>query len=457
MTIGKNIKFFITKHKMLSLALFIFSTFFAVWSNPTLKPHENGDTHDYISIAQDFSDTRANALRSFGYPLLIKLAMIINEDNWKKNLVILQIILHGVSIVLINNSLITMGYHKITCIIVTLLVSIHPSLLVYSNYLIAESFLSFFLVLYWYLGVLILKNKSCTNYYYKLMLLGVISSFSYMIKAVWIIGFSTIIIPLIFFLKKKEKIIYSLIIVSLFHFSFPVFWEVYKYDAKEKQEKMKYQSMIVNINFAAVRLGLIEKGKNTDLYQKIKNSGLLEKAKRCDGTDNKNFRAVYHGINFKDRYDINFTIKILKTSFRPFIFGQLKNIYRFYSDRMHVPSNEKAFYLMPKNLILFYFSGYNAFYRPFLILFILIGFFINFRKKINREIYIFNYSILIYFSTVLTIFTIAPVHMIRMRVPLDFLLIVHSIAPLLDIFISSRLSFTANNHIFKNFRIIRRN
>ena len=445
------------KEYRLSLAFFFFTILFTVWSNPTLKPHENGDTPGYVSVAQDFSNTEANDLRSFGYPLLIKIAMVIDENNWKKSLVLLQIILHGISIVLINNSLKILGYHKITSTVVTLLVCIHPALLVYSNYLIAESFLSFLIVLYWYVGIQILKNKSSTNYYYKLMFLGLISSFSYMVKAVWILGFSTIIPPLIFFLRKKEKILYSLIIISFFHFSLPFLWELYKNKNINIQSNMKYQSMVVNINFAAIRLGLIEDGRDTELYQKIRELGLLDKAKRCNGRDNEDFRAVYHGLDFKDRYDINFTMNILKTSFIPFSFGQLRNIYRFYSDRMHVPVGEKAFYLIPENLISIYFSGYNAFYRPFLIFFLFIGIFINLRKNLNREVYIFNYSILIYFSLVLTIFTIAPVHMIRMRVPLDFLLIIHSIAPLLDHFILSKLGFTTNNHIFKNFRIIRRN
>ena len=439
---------------ILSSILIIFTISFTIWSNPSLKPHENGDTYGYINVAQNFSDPEANDLRSFGYPLLIKIAMLIDINNWKKIVIIIQILLHSISIVLINRGLLNVGYHKITSVIVSLIICIHPALLVYTNYLIAESFLGFLLVLFWYISVKILKGKNNGNYY-EIIFLGLISSFCYMVKAVWILGFLTVFIPLLIFLKKKENIFYSLILITTFHFSLPLVWEFYKTEDDNKSQ-MKYQSMVVNINFAAIRLGLIESGKNTKLYNKIQESGYLDEAQKCNGNDNDDFRAVYHGINFKDRYDIDFTVKVLKNSFVPYTLGQLKNIYRFYSDRMHSPPAQEAFYPVPRSIIRFYISAFNGFYRPFLILFLIFGLFINLRKKSNRNIHILHYGILLYFSTVLTIFTIAPAHMIRMRVPLDFLLVIHSIAPILEILVSKKLFFSAYNQVFKYFRIIRR-
>lgn len=169
--------------KIKNLTLFIFIIFFNLWSNPNLTPHENGDSPGYVSLANNFSDEKANDLRSFGYPLLIKFSMILDFDNWKKVLVLTQIFLHAFSMFILYLGLIKINYNENLALLLSLIIGIHPALIVYTNYLIAESFMGFVLILYWFIGISIIKTKfSSLNIFF----LGFISSFAYMVKAVWI-------------------------------------------------------------------------------------------------------------------------------------------------------------------------------------------------------------------------------------------------------------------------------
>ncbi len=431
--------------KIKNLTLFIFIIFFNLWSNPNLTPHENGDSPGYVSLANNFSDEKANDLRSFGYPLLIKFSMILDFDNWKKVLVLTQIFLHAFSMFILYLGLIKINYNENLALLLSLIIGIHPALIVYTNYLIAESFMGFVLILYWFIGISIIKTKfSSLNIFF----LGFISSFAYMVKAVWILGFTTFIFPLMYLVKNKKKIILPLILLTFAHFSLPIFWESFKAKTNTNNEKFRYQSIVVNINMAAVRIGLIESAKGTDLYKKIDSLGYMDLAKQCNGKDDGRFRTIYHSIDFMDRYDLEFTKDILENSLLEFTCGQLINIYRIFSDRTHLPGYD-AFKYMPHKLKYLYFSIYNFFYRPLLFLLLIFGVFLNFKNTGQRGMIIFNYSILVYFSLVLSLFTIAPVHMIRMRIPIEFLIVIHSISPVINYF--RELDFLSDNKIFKYF------
>jgi hypothetical protein len=438
-------KFKIKTSGLLNAGLFFFIILFSIWSNPSLVPYENGDSIGYINVANDFSDRSSNDLRSFGYPLIIKLAMIIDKDNWKKSLVLIQIILHAFSILILKKGFIKIEISNRLSFIISLIIGIHPGLLVYTNYLIAESFLGFLLILYWYLGISIIQNKN-KNILINITLMGLISSLSYMVKAVWILGFVTFIIPIFLISKSKNKIIIVLFLFSTMHFSLPFMWENFKFKKSENNKSLRYQSLVVNINMAAIRLGLIETGKGTELYQRVKSFGFLEDARKCNGDDNINFRNIYHGIDFMDRYDIEFTKKIIYNKLPPFLLGQLKNIYRIYYDRTHQPGYEK-FNLMPHTVKYIYYASFNFFYRPILMILMLTGLVFNLLNKKQKELIIFNYSILIYFSLVLSIFTIAPVHMIRMRTPIEFLIILNSFIPFMN--------YMKNSNFFSDYKIFK--
>ena len=70
---------------------------FSWWSNPTLKPGYSPDTWEHLSLAKDFSDP-AGELRPIFYPFFIRLCMQIGGVHWGEVVVLLQMILHTITI-----------------------------------------------------------------------------------------------------------------------------------------------------------------------------------------------------------------------------------------------------------------------------------------------------------------------------------------------------------------------
>ena len=410
------------------IIIFIFVLFWGLWSNPEFEMKIAPDSWDYIAVAEDFSSS-ANILRSFGYPMLIRFCILLSDTNWETILFIVQLFLHGVSVLVLRSILVDLVPFTGLVNVISILISIHPSSLFYVNYLLPEYFMSFALVLFLFFSkkLLFLENNNILL----CIVCGFLSGLAFMIKAVWILGFMALLIPIIIFKKKKKEVIIICSILITTHFLMPAIWETYKSFHNQDILKKKNQSIVVNVNFAAIRLGLVKYGEGTSLYDLIMKNGLMDFALKCNGDDNKDFRKVYNGISFGDRYDYDFTKKIIQNAAVPFLFGQLSNWYRFISNRMHIPNQKQSFSGMPSLLKYIYIGSFNFYYRPLLGILLIISLVYCFYYPVLFRFSIMNFGIIIYFLLVLCVFTIAPHNMIRMRQPVDALLLLQASLPFL--------------------------
>ena len=408
--------------------LFLLTFVIAIWSHPQLEPKVSPDSYDYIASAEALNSSSSN-LRPFLYPLVIRVCMKLDLNNWSKYLVIFQIMIHSIMVVLLYLLYCQINFVKIVSFLLALGIGLNPSILYYSTYLLPELFLGILITLSWFFGYQGIRKYYDKRYFTLFIIISsVFSGLALVTKPVWILGIIPLLVSLIV-AGLLSKIDYKLIItIFLIHFSFLTFWEIYKaYNVPKSSPNIL---LTVNICMASLRSGLIEYADGTPLYLLIKEKNLLENARKLDGIDGKEFRQIYNSLLWEDRYDPEFAKAIIKNAPFQFIFSQMKNFHRFFINRMFVPSGKDSFSGLSSSIRYFYVGAYNNLYRPLLPILLFIATIMALVNKKKKYLILYSMLIILYFSLVVVIFSKSQSSYMRMRMPVEYILFFVAFLPI---------------------------
>ena len=417
-----------------SLFLFISILLFSWWSHPSLIPKIAPDSYDYISIAQDFNDP-SNAIRPFFFPLFLRICMFLSQSQTDWNLEtagmvfsIFQILLHASVCLLLFLFYQRMGLKPIISFLLVLVIGLNPSILFYTTYVISDYFMNVLITMSWMMFIILMERLSTgkTSYIYILSyIVGFLNGLASMTKLIWLYAIFPFIVYMIKTAGLNKKTLKISMIIILLNFSFYFFWSFNKNDVAAYGKL--YSQTYYGINMASIRMGLVDKGKDTKLYQYLIKNDLMESAQKCNGDDNENFRKVYWEVPFEIKQDGEFAKQILKEAPFKFLFGQLSNWHTFFTKRMFSP-NTNAFPYMPDSLRYLYIGSYYNLYRPLLVP-LLICFLILGKNKLYRILVISTLIVLIYYSMLHVIFAASPGHFIRYRVAVEYVLFFSALLP----------------------------
>ena len=143
----KNTYFF-CKKIVEPVTLFLIILSFSYWSNPNLSPQISPDGQGYWELAKNFK-SEVGLIRPFFFPFFIKLCMIISHENWQEIFSYFQIILHSSLCTMLLFSFYEFGIKKSVSFLLSLLIGFNPSLIFYTNYLLADFLLAILSTLSW--------------------------------------------------------------------------------------------------------------------------------------------------------------------------------------------------------------------------------------------------------------------------------------------------------------------
>ncbi len=421
-------KYLANKMNIFSVLLFFLITFFCFWSNPKLEPQIKPDSYGYINLL-DSSKNNLVIKRPLLYPLIIKFCQLLSYENWIKLLIIFQIISHSLIIVLLFNMYHKINFSILTSFLLAFGIGIHPSLVLFSKYLLPELLFGVLITLIWYFfikGLNIRINKTKMKLFF--IVSSFLSSLALITKPAWLLG----IIPMIILLlirKILTKFDYKFLIMMIFiHFSLFFIWNVYKLINNPNYESNSI--LIVNLNMASIRSGLVEYAEETPLYIFLDSKNLIRKVENLNGADGKDFRHIYNQIPLKERSDYRFLYKILVNVPHKLFFAQIKNWHYFFINRMFHPSGPNTFPGSPEFLRYIYIGAYNFIYNPLLPFLLISTMLLGIKGIINNNIILTSIMFIIYFSIVIVMFTKSQSSFMRMRVPIDYILFFTSFLPI---------------------------
>ena len=422
---------------ILSVLIFLLVFFFSWWSKPSLIPSINlGDSPGYIGVAKDFSDPII-IIRPFFYPLIIKICMNISELNWEILLSIFQISLHSITCIIIFHFYLKYNFSKLISFILTLFIGFNPSLIYWSIYLMPDFLLAVLTFLAWFFTIIFIqeynKNEKINIY---LILIGIFSGLAIVTKPQSILGIIPLIGAFIIGSRRSAKLIKPIIILLIINFSFHQLWEQYKSYNSTGTSFELLDFIEFPINMTAIRGGLVDYGKGTDLYNLLEERELLETARNLKISlsytmdDDPDYLQFYKSL--KDDWDIKkdkeFAKKILNHAPLELFIYSISNWHAFFTKRCFGPG-EGSFPNMPKIIRYFYIVSYSLFYRPLLAILLLVSFAIFWNKRLLALLFSSS-GILLYASLSIAILSVHGGEFPRYRVWIEYIMLFCALFPI---------------------------
>ena len=416
--------------------LFLIVFLFSWWSNPSLTPSTSPDTAEYLSVARDFSDP-GSEIRPIFYPLLIRLCMMISINHWGEIVVAIQMILHSCMILFLFKLFIKHNISRVFAFIFSLAIGFNPNLLVYSSRLLPQQFLGVLIALSFYYALRLIEDWDDNLWYNNkyLYLTGIFSGLALITKPAWLLGIFPTIITIFYFKKISFHTIKVAFLLSLLHFSFNMVWGEYKKEIDNERvygidgnivERTLFFFKGANFNIGAVRLGLVDYGKGTPLYELLKEKKVLELSRSLKGDVSPEYTLVWHTLTLKQWGDVQFSKAILTKVPLKYFFGQFSTWYQFFTKRMFHPD---GFPGMPNFIKYIYIGSYNQLYRPILPI-LLIAFVAMLAFKELRPLVLLNGLFVIYYTLLHALFTASPQHFIFYRTSIEYILFFAAFFPI---------------------------
>ncbi len=422
------------KNIYLSLVLFFIILIFSIWSKPNLIPNLSPDSYGYIRLAKDFQSD-ISEIRPFFFPLFIRMCLEINEANWQKLFLIIQLVMHATLATYIFSLFQKIPLKKGISFFLTLLIGLNPSLIYYSTYLLAESLFAILTTLLWIFTIEYIRNMDSNkiNYTY-LVLIGLSSGLSIVTKPIALFIIFPIIFSILLTTKSSWIVVKSIFFILIINFSFYQFWENYK---KKNNPELKFElldSIEHGINMTALRAGMVDYGKGTVLYNYIVENGMLDEAKnfKIKMSYTMNTQANYldfkNSIPWEIQNDKSFAIQIIKTAPLKLFLFSISNWHSFFTKRSFGPGDE-SFPGMPNIMRKLYYSTYSLLYRPFLLFMITFSFYILWVRK-SLDILYPSGSLILYASLTVAVLTAHGGEFPRYRVWVEYIMWFCSLLPL---------------------------
>jgi len=418
------------------LILFLIVFLFTWWSNPSLTPATSPDTTGYLSVAKNFSDP-VGELRPIFYPLFIRLCMVISTNHWGEIVVAIQMILHSATILLLFTLYTKHNISIVFAFIFSIAIGFNPNLLLYCSRLLPQQFLGVLIALSFYYAWRLMEVWDDYPWYKNkyLYLTGTFSGLALITKPAWLLGIFPVIMSIMLIKKISIKSVMISIFLIIIHFLPNTIWQQYNKSFDNEKvygidgniiERTLFSLKGNNFNQGIIRLGLVDYGKGTPLYDLLKEKDLLELARSMDGSVTSDYTFIRESLTWVQWNDVEFAKAILTKAPLKYFVGQLSTWYQFFNKRMFYPD---GFPGLPDIGKYIYIGSYYNLYRPFLPI-LLILFLTLFKVENFKSIVMLNSLILIYFSLLHALYTPSPQHFIFYRTSVEYILFFAAFFPI---------------------------
>jgi hypothetical protein len=389
----------------------------------------SGDSGSYLNVANNFSSP-AILDRPIGYPFILWVTQTICGDYWSQALVILQILAMATSGVLCFNIIKLFTFGNFIAFLSAVFAVCMPALISHSQFLLTESFHSFFMTLTWYLTVLFLTQSYEPKSKFRLVLcIGLLSGICALIKPIWLMGIVPLTIACFCVLKyRKEKYISYLLLLGLAHLIVVYSWGLFV--------NAKYQTLsisrvgTVNFNLTAIRAGLTKYGEGTSLYNYLDSTGQLEQALLLKWENSSDgFDSIKTHLPWEVRTDESFRNNVMKSAWKPYLACSIKRYSAFYKTK----ESSATLFLNNSFLKRIYQFVYSRMVSLFIVL-LPLSLLFAFWKKELRGFQILNFSIILYYYVMLTLFTYYDSSFDRLRTSVDVIMVITSLLPVIYLF-----------------------
>ena len=407
------------------LVSFLLILTFSIWSNPSLKPHISGDGYGYWSIAEDFTIKEAS-IRPFLFPLILKVIINFSPDNWQFYFTLFQLISHS----LISSFLFLIykkcSFSDFSAFICTLAIGFNPNLIYYSSCLLADILLAILTTISWFFLFYINSREEWNkNLMY---LLSFFCGLCIVTKPVALLMIFPIFLSMIIVKNISIEFLKILPLFIIINFSFHIIWETYKNQHHEEKTIVKSDLIFGAINWTAIKSGLIEKGRNTPLYNILLERNQIERAKKLKTVfsytmdENPEFLVVFRSLhdNWAIKSDNEFAKKVFKDSPLEIILFSAMKWHSFFTKRGYSPPYG-SFPKMPRIVKIIYVKLYAYLYRPFL-LFLLIGSVVLLLSTTNKNLLYSSFFIILYASAVVNFASASASEFARYRVWIEYIM-----------------------------------
>jgi len=448
----------VNKIHSLSVLIFIIVFLFSWWSHPSLIPKTSPDAYEYLNLAKNPQDLKSGigvGIRPIFFPIIIKTSMLLSDLYWKQIFSIIQISLHAFICLLLYNLYIKIGLRNITAFFITLMIGFNPSLVYYTTYILADHLLAVLTTLSWISMIksfLIYKENQKINIY--LIISAIFSGLAVITKPVALLAIIPLLLTLIYISNKSKKLINVVVIMLLIHFSFHITWEKYKIYNNPKFSFEIFDHIALGINMAALRGGLVDYGKGTELFNEIKEKKLLSSARDLDisisytSDLDTNYWKIHKTITWERKNDKTFAKQIINQAPLHLLLIQMSNWHSFFTKRSFSPG-EGSFPYLPNTIRKLYLVFYSLLYRPFLICLLILSFFILWKKKLHG-ILISSIGIILYASFSIGMITPHSGEFPRYRVWVEYIMFFCALVPIgLIIENLSNRFYTSSNRLSK--------
>ncbi len=413
----------------------------ALWSNPSLRAVTGVDTQDYLDVARDLSSNAARD-RPPAYPLFLRAAIAIGQERWPAFVVGAQMLLLGAIASILFGVLRAIPVPLPIAALSAIFCSVTPGLLRYSSSLLPELLLGFLITLSWSEAVRLARADSgalCRTVWLAVGC-GAVSGLAVLVKPVWILG----IVPLaagVFLMRRRAGSgrAAAVAIVMVFAAVLVIVpWQLFL--LRRFGQTTISRVGAANVNLTALRAGLVEDGRGTPLYGYLASNGLLDDARRLRWEDFDEFTRIKVALPWEIRVDPGFQRRVLERDFAAYAWRQARRLPAFFSTHPP-PLADGEFPGLPGFVRRLYVRVFDNLFRanlgpvrvPVLLILLIAGLAYGMTRSRLRPVLVTGALAVAYYAAIVAFLTYQDSHFIRMRIPLEPVLLTLFLVPFLDV------------------------
>ena len=302
----------------------------AILLGPTVAPITEGksDTPEYVAVADDLGSEWARA-RPPVFPLLIRLCRSIAGERWPDVLVFVQVGMLGALAAALSRSLRRVGLRPALAFVAAVASCATPSLILYSRYLLPEVLMSLLVALAWDVTLRSMDGRSRFGSTLAAAVAGILSGAAALTKPLWLLGALPLAIGILLAGKSDLAVRRraALMLVAV-HAAVILSWQAFLF---HEFGQLRISTVgTINVNLAAIRLGMTHFGAGTPLYRHLESRGLLDAALRLRYADVRGFTQIKDAIPYDLRYDREFEKEVVLDHLGVFLLRQLPRVPMFF-------------------------------------------------------------------------------------------------------------------------------
>ena len=303
----------------------------AVLLGPPVSPLDVGkrNTPEYVAVADDLGSESARA-RPPLFPLLIRLCRSIAGEGWPDFLVFVQIGMLGGLAAVLFRSLRRNGLRADLAFVTAVASCTTPSLILYSRLLLPEVLMAVLVALAWNATLRSMDGRSSFGgTLVAAGFAGILSGAAALTKPVWLLGAFPLALGILIAGKSNAAIRRrAALILVAGHAAVILSWQAFLFHQFGQLRNSRVGT--INVNLAAIRLGMTHFGVGTPLYRHLESAGLLDTALRLRYEDWNEFARIKNAIPYELRTDVEFQKKVVLNHFGVFLVRQLPRVPTFF-------------------------------------------------------------------------------------------------------------------------------